>query len=199
MNIRDTIGMFVRYLLLALIPLGSMAILYIIFTPLTVSPVYWLLKKIYADTVLLGTTTLYFQDNYANIVEACVAGAAYYLLLILNLTTPMPLLKRLKSIIFILVVFLVFNILRIVIFARLLVTGADYFDTAHQITWYFGSTVLVIIVWFVNVLLLDIRTIPIYTDVKSLVREIRGSNLSKQTIKQSQEKKDDKRDAKSVG
>jgi len=176
-----------------------MAILYIIFTPLTVSPVYWLLKKIYADTVLLGTTTLYFQDNYANIVEACVAGAAYYLLLILNLTTPMPLLKRLKSIIFILVVFLVFNILRIVIFARLLVTGADYFDTAHQITWYFGSTVLVIIVWFVNVLLLDIRTIPIYTDVKSLVREIRGSNLSKQTIKQSQEKKDDKRDAKSVG
>ena len=168
-----------------------MAILYIIFTPLTVSPVYWLLKKIYADTVLLGTTTLYFQDNYANIVEACVAGAAYYLLLILNLTTPMPLL--------ILVVFLVFNILRIVIFARLLVTGADYFDTAHQITWYFGSTVLVIIVWFVNVLLLDIRTIPIYTDVKSLVREIRGSNLSKQTIKQSQEKKDDKRDAKSVG
>ncbi len=175
METRDTIEMFVRYLLLALIPIGGMAILYIIFTPLTVSPVYWLLKKMYADTVLLGTTTLYFQQNYANIVEACVAGAAYYLLLILNLTTPMPLLKRAKSITFILVVFLVFNILRIVIFARLLVNGADYFDSAHQITWYFGSTVLVIVVWFVNVLLFDIREIPIYTDVKSLMQEIRGS------------------------
>jgi len=199
METRDTIGMFVRYLLLALIPLGSMAIIYIIFTPLTVSPVYWLLKKMYSDTVLLGTTTLYFQDNYANIVEACVAGAAYYLLLILNLTTPMPLLKRLKSILFILLVFLVFNILRIVIFARLLVNGADYFDTAHQITWYFGSTVLVIIVWFINVLLLDIREIPIYTDVKSLMREIVSSDMSKQSIKQSQEKKDDKRYSKSAG
>ncbi len=192
MDTRDTIEMFVRYLLLALIPIGGMAILYIIFTPLTVSPVYWILKKMYADTTLLGTTTLYFQENYANIVEACVAGAAYYLLLILNLTTPMPLLKRLKSILFILFVFLVFNILRIVIFARLLVTGADYFDIAHQITWYFGSTVLVIIVWFVNVLLFDIREIPIYTDVKGLVQEIRGSGLLKQPIKQSQEKKDDK-------
>lgn len=174
MDVRQTLGMLARYLVLALIPLGGMAFLYFVFTPLTVHPVYWILKKIYADTVLLGTTTLYFQEQYANIVAACVAGAAYYLLLILNLTTPMSLPQRAKSIAFTLLIFLVLNILRIVIFARLLAQGANYFDIAHQMTWYFGSTVLVILVWFANVLLFGIRAVPIYTDVATLIKEIRS-------------------------
>lgn len=174
MDTRQTLGMFARYLLLALIPLGGMALLYMVFTPLTVYPVFWILKKMYADTVLLGTTTLYFQEQYANIVRACVAGAAYYLLLILNLATPMSLPQRVKSIAFMLFAFLALNILRIVIFARLLAQGANYFDIAHQMAWYFGSTVLVILVWFAVVLLFTIRAIPIYTDVATLIREIRS-------------------------
>ena len=177
MDMRQTGEMLARYALLALIPLGGMAVLYIIFTPLTVYPVYWALKWMYTDALLLGTTTLYIQGQYATIVAACVAGAAYYLLLILNLTTPLPLLKRMKSLVFILAVFLFLNILRIAVFARLLVTGANYFDIAHQMTWYFGSTVLVIIVWFANVLLFDIKEIPVYTDVVTLIREIRGTQI----------------------
>ncbi len=174
MDTRDMVEMVGRYALLALIPLGSLALIYALFTPLTVYPVVWILKQMYADTLLLGTTTLYFQGQYATIVAACVAGAAYYLLLILNLTTPMPLLKRAQSIALLLGAFLVLNILRIVVFARLLAQGANYFDIAHQMTWYFGSTVLVILVWFANVLVLDIRAIPIYTDVITLIHEMRG-------------------------
>jgi exosortase/archaeosortase family protein len=188
MDVRQTLGMFARYLILALVPLGGMALFYLVFTPLTIYPVFWILKKIYADSVLLGTTTLYFQEQYANIVPACVAGAAYYLLVILNLTTPMPLLQRLKSLVFMLVVFLALNILRIVIFANLLAQGANYFDIAHQMAWYFGSTVLIIIVWFITVLIFGIRNIPIYTDVTTLIAEIRSTSSvpdKKQTEKDS--------------
>ncbi len=175
MDTRQTLLLLVRYIILALIPLGGMALLYAIFTPLTLYPVYWIIQAIYADTVMLGTTTLYFQGQYATIVAACVAGAAYYLLLILNLTTPMTWRVRWKSLLVIIGAFLALNIIRIVIFARMLANGANYFDIAHQLTWYFGSTVLIILVWFGTILLFNIRTIPIYSDVVSILQEIRGS------------------------
>lgn len=174
MDSREMVWMLVRYLVLVLIPLGGLTLLYLIFTPLTVYPVYWILKMIYSDTILLGTTTLYFHGQFASIVAACVGGAAYYLLLILNLTTPMTPSKRVKSICFIAFIFLLLNVIRITIFAILLATGYNYFDITHQMTWYFGSTVLVILVWFTNVLVWDIRAIPIYSDIVSVIRDVRG-------------------------
>jgi len=160
-----------RYLILLLLGL-SLSFFYSVFTPLTVWPVYWYLGLLNAGTRLFEGNVIFFRGEYIEIIGACVAGAAYYLLLILNLGTPMDALKRIKSISFLIGSFLLLNIARIVLFSLLLAGGFGFFDLAHKLTWYFGSTLLVVVLWFVNVWLFDIREIPIYSDVLGLFGDV---------------------------
>ena len=171
MDNKETFDLIIRYVLLAILPLGSLYIFYLIFTPLTVYPAYWVFNALYGAKLLLGNI-IYFKGYYAEIIGACVAGAAYYLLLILNLTTPMHIKKRIKSILFLLLTFLIINITRIVIFGLLFSKGFKYFDLAHELVWYIGSTLIVVVVWFANVWLFKIREIPIYTDMLHLFTDI---------------------------
>ncbi|MAE49539.1 hypothetical protein CMI48_01790 [Candidatus Pacearchaeota archaeon] len=157
-----------RYSLLILLSLGNLWLFYTIFTPLTVHPVFFVLQQAYS-AVLLEGNTIFFKGYYASIIPACVAGAAYYALTALNLTTPMPLTKRLQSLIFLLASFLVINTLRILIFAKLLFVGYAYFDLTHQLTWYLGSTALVAILWLANIKIFRIKAIPIYTDIRGII------------------------------
>jgi exosortase/archaeosortase family protein len=126
-----------------------------------------------ADFFFDPPTVFFFKGYYGELVPACIAGAAYYFLLILNLTTPMPVRKRIASITFILSAFLVLNVLRIIIFATLLTQGYQYFDFTHIAVWYFGSTVMVVLIWFVNVLIFRIRAIPVYHDMKGILSDLR--------------------------
>lgn len=185
-----------RYTLLLLIGLGNLFIFYLIASPLTIYPVFFLLDQFYGATLILGSptqaceisssifpflkglacikTTIFFEDYYASIIPACIAGSAYYLLLILNLTTPMHVSKRVKSLFFILGLFMLLNIMRIVSFAMFFASkNYEVFNLAHVASWYFGSTVLVVLLWFVNVRLFKIGSIPIYTDIKAIIRQIR--------------------------
>jgi exosortase/archaeosortase len=171
MNVKETFDLIIRYILLAILPLGGLYIFYAIFTPLTVYPSYWAFNALYGAKLLIGNI-IYFKGYYAEIIGACVAGAAYYLLLILNLTTPMHISKRIKSIIFLLFSFLIINITRIVIFGMLFSKGFKYFDLAHELVWYIGSTLIVVVVWFSNVWLFKIKDIPIYTDMLNLFIDI---------------------------
>jgi len=161
-----------RYGVLVLLGLFNLRLFYLIFTPLTVFPVYRVLSLIDPSSRLLGSNLIFFSGFYAEIIPACVAGAAYYLLFIFNLTTPMQWSQRWKSLLFLVFSFLFLNILRILVFAGLLSSGFQYFDVAHKLTWYFGSTVMVVIVWFVNVWIFKIKNIPIYTDMKDLFEEV---------------------------
>lgn len=178
-----------RYVILILLALPNLFIFYAIATPLTVYPVYYILHKVYDAQLLIPdglsfwhgdyanlVVTIFFKGYYAEIIGACVAGAAYYLLLILNLTTPMSPGKRIKSLAFMFSSFLILNILRIAIFAKLFFQGYKYFDITHILTWYIGSTLLVVLVWFSNVFLFKIRDIPVYTDMKNLFGEMFNSN-----------------------
>lgn len=165
-------GFLFRYFLLIGLGLGNLIIFYVIFTPLTVYPVSWIAQLIDSNSVLLQGNTIFFLGEYAQIVDACVAGAAYYLLLILNLSTPMKLKKRLKSLGFLLLVFLGLNIARIDIFLVLLGRGFEYFDYTHRFVWYFGSTIMVVILWFINVWTFRIKEIPVYTDVKKIIEDL---------------------------
>ena len=172
MENKEAIGLSSRYLILIVLGLFKLKLFYNVFTPLTVYPVYGVLSILYENANLLQANLLFFGGLYAQIIPACIAGAAYYLLLILNLTTPMGVEKRLKSIAFLFFIFLVLNITRILIFSGLLVSGYEYFDLTHKMTWYFGSTVLVVAVWFVNVWLFKIKNIPIYTDMKNIFSDV---------------------------
>lgn len=87
----------------------------------------------------------------------------------------MPLKKRIKSITFLFVSFLILNVLRIFVFAMFFASkNYEIFNIAHEASWYFGSTVLVILIWFSNVLIFKINEIPIYSDLKSIINQIKN-------------------------
>jgi exosortase/archaeosortase family protein len=172
MQKRELSNMFFRYALLIILALGNLALFYKVFTPLTVQPTFIVLESLY-NAVLLEGNVIFFKGFYVEIIPACVAGAAYYFLTILNLTTPMNISKRIKSLAFLAISFLILNTLRIIIFAMLLFKGYQYFDLTHNLTWYFGSTILVVIIWFVNVYKFKIENIPVYTDLGNLIKGIK--------------------------
>jgi exosortase/archaeosortase family protein len=161
-----------RYLILVIIAFPNLIIFYFVFTPLTVYPVLWVLEALY-DAVLFPGNVIFFKNLYASIIPACVAGAAYYLLLVLNLTTPMPAKTRVRNLIYLFAAFLVLNIIRIIIFAILITRGYQYFDIAHLTAWYFGSTVLVILIWFSSVVTFKIKSIPLVTDIKTISKDLK--------------------------
>lgn len=158
-----------RYIFLLLLGV-NIAIIYLIMTPLTVYPAYFAFKILYNAT-LYADAVIGFKGYFAHIVEACVAGAAYYFLLILNLTTPMSIRQRIKSISFLILSFYVLNVARIILFGTLFYKGFQYFDFTHLWTWYLGSTLFVVVLWFFNVYLFKIKSIPVYSDFKLLLTE----------------------------
>lgn len=184
MDTKEVASLLLRYALVVLLPLGGLVLFYTIFTPLTLYSAYFILKFMYSQASLLPPATLFLQGEYINIVSACIAGAAYYLLVALNLTTPMHPLKRVKSLAYLVLVFLFLNVLRIVIFAKLFISGTDYFDLAHKVTWYFGSTLLIVLVWFSMVLIFKIQAIPVYTDVRNILRSVQWTSpVGKKAVK----------------
>ena len=101
MNSLEAFNIALRYFILFIVGisnliLGVYGVFYLIFTPLTVYPSYWILHSLYGASLMSGTV-IFLKGYYATIIPACVAGSAYYLILILNLSTPMPLAKTSSS------------------------------------------------------------------------------------------------------
>jgi exosortase/archaeosortase family protein len=103
-----------------------------------------------------------------------VAGSAYYLLLIFNLSIPnIKFSERVKMICFAFVSFLIINIIRIVILASIFVLRPDLFDISHKLSWYVGSIILVVGIWFIEVKKFNIKDIPFYSDIKNMSKKIK--------------------------
>src|SRR3989344_4274176 len=168
MENRETIWLVVRYLTLVVLGIFGLKLFYAAFSPLTVYPVFWVIKIFDGSALLIGGNLISFGSFYVSIISACVAGAAYYLMLILNLSTSMSVKTRVKSLVFLLMAFLLLNIVRIIVFVGFLVSGYSYFDLTHRFIWYFGSTLLIVLLWFGNVWLFKLQEIPIYSDLKNI-------------------------------
>ncbi len=174
MRKKEAWELIIRYVILILLG-ANLWVFYKIFRPLTIYPVYLILNNIYGASVFDSSIALFGEGVvYVEIIEACIAGAAYYLLLILNLTTCISFMQRIKSILFLFGSFLVLNIIRIVIFAMLFVNGFKYFDLAHKAVWYAGSTIIVVVVWFLNVKFFKIKKIPVYSDIITIKKDIKN-------------------------
>jgi len=158
-----------RYLITLIFTIIGASLFHYLFKPLTVYPSFFLLDLFY-DVVLEGIV-LNFPEFIANvhIVEACIAGSGYLLLLILSLTTPMKIKKRLQSLLFLFSSFLTINILRIFIFSIIFLHWMTVFNILHMATWYFLSAVFVFVLWIVNINIFKIKEIPVYTDFKFLL------------------------------
>jgi exosortase/archaeosortase family protein len=162
----------VRYLVLILVAIQGLWIFYFVFTPLTAYPVYWLLDLFYDAFLISGYIIMVNQSIPIELIEACIAGAAYYLLLILNLTTRgIKLEKRVKMIAFAFSSFLVINILRIFVLSIIAISGSSFFDITHKLFWYALSTIFIVAIWFAEVRIFKIKEIPFYSDLKFLYKK----------------------------
>lgn len=164
------LGMFLRYLIALLIALPNLFIFYLIFTPLTLTFVSLILGFFYPITLIKGA--LVVNKVIIELVPACIAGSAYYLLVALNLATPMKAKTRIKSLSFLILTFFIVNVLRIALFSILAVRDNPYFAIAHELTWYFGSTIFVVILWFTSIAIFKIDKIPIYSDLRRIINDI---------------------------
>ncbi len=159
----------IRYILLIALSFNGLFIFYLIFTPLTVYPLFFIFNYFFG--AVLDGTTIYAGDIPIEIIKACVAGSAYYLLLIFNLSTPdIKINQRLRMIFFSFLIFLAVNILRIVILSIMYISGSSLFDITHLLTWYAGSVILVIAIWFWQVKIYRLKDIPFYSDLRFLYK-----------------------------
>ncbi len=165
---RTIIHVLIRYLILLVLGIFS-SLFYLVFFYLTIMPSYFLLKLFYE--VSLSGHVLKVAGLEIGVVSACVAGSAYYLLLILNLTTEMTTKQRIFSLFSSLFLLLVINILRISLFSVLLIEDYIYFDLLHHFFWYFMSILIVVVTWFFTAWLFKIKRIPIYSDLSALFKK----------------------------
>ena len=162
----------IRYSLLIVLAIPNLWLFYAVFTPLTAYPVFALLNLLYDALLISGKIILINRTIPIELIQACIAGAAYYLLLILNLSTREIKLKtRVKMIAFSFLAFLLVNILRIFILSIIAVSGSSFFDLTHIVFWYGLSTIFVVAIWFAEVKLFRIKTIPFYSDIKFLLTQ----------------------------
>ena len=160
-----------RYLILVLAALPNLAIFYFMFTPLTIYGSYLLLKLFY-PVVLSGTYISLDNTFFISIIPACVAGAAYYLLFILNMSVyNLKISKRINLILIAFFSFLIVNIFRIVLLSAIYSNGFPFFDFLHKFLWYFGSVVLTGGIWFLEVHFFKIKEFPFCSDLKFLYKK----------------------------
>ena len=169
--------MFIRYLVILAVAIPNLFLFYSIFTPLTIYPVNAVLNLLYGSSINGNIITS--SAFSIEIIEACVAGSAFYLLFLLNFATPMNTKKRVYSLIFSLLLFLVVNIARIVIFAMLLSISFKLFDITHTVTWYFVSGVIVFLVWIFTIRTFKIKETPFSTDIKFIYSKTKPTQRKK--------------------
>lgn len=166
-------SIFARYFILIITALPNFWIFYFVFTPLTLYPVYFILSLFFKVSI---SGSFIFIGNHPpiEIITACVAGSAYYLLLIFNLSIPnIKFYKRIKMIGFAFLSFLIVNIIRIVLLSIIFILKPNLFDITHKLSWYIGSIVLVVGIWFIEVNKFKIKEIPFYSDIKSMSKQIK--------------------------
>ena len=154
-----------------IVALPNLALFYFIFTPLTIYGVYFLLG-LFFPIVLSGEIILLNNNLFIYLIPACVAGAAYYLLFILNLSIPnIKISKRISLILFAFLAFFIINLLRIFVLSVLYFNGFPFFDLFHKFLWYFGSVIITAGIWFLEVYFFKIKDIPFYSDLRFIYKK----------------------------
>jgi len=186
---RKIIDLFARYFIILSVGLGNLYLFYKFLTPLTMRAVVAILD-IFSNPLVTGNT-IFFKRVVIEIVPACVAGSAFYLLFLLVVSTAdLNVKKRLLVLLTSVVVLFILNILRLVLLVP--ITSTPYFDAVHWVFWHLVSTVFVVAIWISMVYLYKIKTIPVYSDIKFLISLIKGPKAKKKQAKARVSKKKSK-------
>jgi hypothetical protein len=157
---------FSRYIFIAILGM-FLYVFYLIFTPLTIYPLHFLLDLFY-EVNLINYNEIIIDSFKIVIIPACVAGAAYFLLTLLNFSIAMNLKKRIYSLLFLYSLFWFLNILRLFLFSVLFIRMFSLFNFLHLLFWYFLSGILVFLIWILTIKIFKITAIPVIDDFKIL-------------------------------
>ena len=163
--------MFLRYSFL-IITGFLIGYLYDIFRPLTLYPVYYGFKILgYNPLILNGNIHIGYQELV--FVNACIAASAYYLFLVLVLSTKGLTFEEILKIYGIGVISILFvNILRIIGMGIILIRFEEnLFETWHMILWRFVATFFIAFLWIYLSRKFLINNIPFYTDFEYLLNK----------------------------
>ena len=162
---RQVTDIILRYLLILLSTFNGFFVFYFLMTPLTVI-FSSLIIDLFYDAIISGNN-LMVQGVSINIVDSCVAGAAYFLLFFLNMSIPnIKLSRRFEMILVSFSILLLANVLRIFFLTFWLVRGYANFELIHNFLWHFVSIAFVLIIWFGEVKFYKINKFPGYSDIK---------------------------------
>ena len=163
-------NLIIRFLI-ALIVTLYYSLFYVILMPITVYLSYFILSFFY-DALLIGNSIGINNIGY-NFIDACVAGAAYYLLFILIIgIKQLNLKKGLKMFFTGSLLILAMNVLRIIILIVISNEfGKNYFDAIHLLFWNFVSGIYIAFVWIFLVKKFNVDKIPFYSDLKFLFKK----------------------------
>jgi exosortase/archaeosortase family protein len=166
----------IRYSLIIILGLFNLQFFYLIFRPLTVYGSYYLLT-LFTTPLLIGNTILLLGQGF-EIINACVIGAAYYLLFILFMgIQKIDLKKRLSLILCSFATLYVFNVLRIIFLITIF--KSPHFEVIHWIFWNIISTAFVIIVFIGFIKIFNVSEIPFANDLKFLYKSSNGAKKKK--------------------
>jgi len=161
------IDLFSRYLIVLASSFKGLFIFYWIFAPLTVYLSYFLFS-LFLEVQLTGNIISLNRFDVI-LTDSCIAGAAYFLLFLLNLSVPkVSFQKRILMFCFAFFSFLLFNVLRILVLAVIFKYNFQLFNFLHLLLWFGVSIFLVLFIWFLEVKIFKIREIPFYSDMKYL-------------------------------
>lgn len=157
-----------RTILAVLIAIFGFKIIYAIISPITFYLSSYSLF-FYKPTIIQNT--LIIKDNLLTFVPACAAASAYVLLALLTVLTDIKYKKMLKIFLIGALIILIANIIRIdILVIALIESGSDLFNKLHLLFWKILSTIFVVVLWIFLTKIYKIKSIPVYTDIKKLLR-----------------------------
>ncbi len=143
-----------------------------IFYPATIYSSYFFLKLASYQSFIISPYII-TTENYIRFSQACAAVSAYFLLLLLIvLTKDIKLLTRIKMFLLGSIIIFSINLIRILILITILEKYSfNTFQQAHDVFWILFGSLLVALTWIFLIGLYKVKSIPIYSDMKYLLKQ----------------------------
>ena len=142
-----------------------------VLSPLTVYASFYLLSLFY-DASLSGNILVINNVSFV-FIAACTAALAHVLLAeLIFVTKGISFAMGMRLFILGSVTIFLMNLVRILLLVAVYFTfGENYFDAVHIFFWQFVSTIFVALVWIVLVEVYKIKTIPLYSDIRTVLQK----------------------------
>ena len=167
---------YLRYFIVLLFGLGNSYLLYTFLSPLTIYATSSILS-LFTEVLVIGEL-IYFKRTIIEIARACVIPSAFYLLFTLVFTTrDLNPLKRLKALGLSFLILFTLNLARVLLLSQFVHLNSFY--SIHWVFWNVISIFFVVGAWLITVRVLNIKSIPFYSDFLYFYKLISSSKYFK--------------------